>query len=1195
MTTASTEDRDRVALMALYHATNGDGWARRGGWGTDVPLSDWHGVTTDASSAMSRAVRLAKIEMGEPIPEERVMGLRLGNNQLSGPIPDALGGLTALTELDLHENQLSGPIPDALGDLTALTALNLAGNQLSGPIPDALDDLTALTFLGLSDNQLSGPIPDALGDLTALTFLGLSDNQLSGPIPLALDNLTALTYLGLSGNQLSGSIPWVLGNLTTLTYLNLSRNQLSGPIHAALGNLTALTHLYLSRNQLSGSIPDALGNLTTLTYLGLADNQLSGAIPDALGDLTALTHLDLAGNQLSWVIPDALGDLTALAYLGLANNQLSWVIPDALGDLTALTFLDLANNQLSEAIPDALGDLTALTYLGLANNQLSGAIPDALGDLTALTFLDLANNQLSEAIPAAIGGLTALTYLSLANNQLSGAIPPRLADLERVRLVSLEGNEDLEVADRPAGNRFDLRIGTHDTPAFRLLGYVPASGETLEEFTNPTRPLPEFLVADGAQAWPERASPRLSNVGVDETFHRYAVAPIDLYGEHDGAVQSQGSRLKDTLDLNDHWERVGVENLRSVFDNDTLSRLGMRFEEAYKYVRPHEFLEPEKREAYAVLFGARGATGQEDDKGQEDGKGQETLAVIRGWLTFLVERTKSQGDGKGGEDGKGEEDDPRLQLSLVFREEVPIVATDPEPGMYQRIKWAMSLAEEPPEWIGKRSPLNPPAALARAVWIWWHQRHLRQEWLDEAAGFVRDCHEQLRTELNLLRADEHIFTFGALQMHPTEKRLEGEWREHFATTTVLALDILNALDDDIPLTLGAMKAEEFGHGVYRKLMRTHLRLRAAAPDDSDPSGLQQRALDEALEEIAGIGREGMSAGTLASLDLETVRRGLERHLAMSGPLRSEGGARAGQGVAQVGSQPRGATGFGLDWHDLEDDEHHHALVAVEADTATLTTSRESHVLEMAALEIALHSVASEFAAASGAILENHQSEQSEERDKAEDDLLDSLSDQLLRVTRWRTQLTGWPRAMYERLQATSRLDENIQAFYDASRESVQRAQIRRQKDDRERESNFQRVVTVAGVAFAAVVLGEITISIGQQTEVGNTVALLLGAAAALFGVWLAWALNDDSPRLEGRFRTGLVLLGKGGLAALTFVMLADYFDWLSIPHFREGWWPWPGLPLLGAFFGATSVILFLWLLRLFGFAWSLKKDTRARQ
>ncbi|CBN74819.1 Hypothetical leucine rich repeat protein [Ectocarpus siliculosus] len=152
---------DRAVLMAVYHETNGPpekkarpwaaakgAWQKRKGWGKSSPLGNWDRVTVD---------RLG-----------RVTTLELQFNNLKGPIPSALGGLTALQTLHVHNNQLSGVIPPELGWLTALTDLELQTNKLTGPIPPELGKLTALRKLDVSGNNLSGSIQRELSQLTHL-------------------------------------------------------------------------------------------------------------------------------------------------------------------------------------------------------------------------------------------------------------------------------------------------------------------------------------------------------------------------------------------------------------------------------------------------------------------------------------------------------------------------------------------------------------------------------------------------------------------------------------------------------------------------------------------------------------------------------------------------------------------------------------------------------------------------------------------------------------------------------------------------------------------------------------------------------------------------------------------------------------------------------------------------------------------
>ena len=298
---------DREILVALYNATDGPNWIDSDNWLTDAPLSEWHGVVTDAQGRVT-VIYLAFNDLSGSLPVElgnlaSLTTLRLDFNDLSGSIPVELGNLTNLTDLDLSVNDLSGPIPPELGKLTNLTDLDLASNELSGPIPPELGKLTNLTYLRLSSNELSGPIPADLTGLTSLTTLNLGANELSGPIPPELTNLTRLEILVLGGNLLTGPIPPELGNLTRLEILNLYANELSGPIPPELGNLTNLTDLDLSTNELSGPIPPELGNLSNLTDLGLGLNSLTGPIPPELGNLTNLTYLFLFYAGVSGPVP----------------------------------------------------------------------------------------------------------------------------------------------------------------------------------------------------------------------------------------------------------------------------------------------------------------------------------------------------------------------------------------------------------------------------------------------------------------------------------------------------------------------------------------------------------------------------------------------------------------------------------------------------------------------------------------------------------------------------------------------------------------------------------------------------------------------------------------------------------------------------------------------------------------------------
>ena len=414
---ASSELTDREILIALYNATDGDNWTNNTNWLSDEPLSNWHGVTTDADG--------------------RVTKLDLTGNRLSGRMPSQLGDLSSLRELRLGNNDLSGPIPSELGKLSALTRLDLENNDLSGPIPSQLEGMSDLRVLLLGDNNLDGRVPAQLGNLGKLSYLRIRNNDLTGPIPPELGRLKNLTHLFANDNDFVGSIPSELGNMSSLRYLFLNDNDLSGSIPAALGQLDKLVYLWLNQNDLTGSIPGEIGDLPNLIRLYINHNNLSGPIPAKLGALGKLERLYVHRNNLSGTIPRELAGLANLKHLYAYDNDLSGAIPIELGRLAKLERLHIADNDLGGSIPSELGELTNLSRLILSENDLTGGIPRSLGRLSNLQVLSLSNNELSGAIPAELGDLTALIQLYIGNNYLEGCIPPKLRDVPSNDLDSL--------------------------------------------------------------------------------------------------------------------------------------------------------------------------------------------------------------------------------------------------------------------------------------------------------------------------------------------------------------------------------------------------------------------------------------------------------------------------------------------------------------------------------------------------------------------------------------------------------------------------------------------------------------------------------------------------------------------------------------------------------------------------------------
>ncbi len=309
---------DRAVLLALYEAMGGPRWTDNDNWATEAPIRTWSGIGINDRG--------------------RVQAFNLPANNMSGPIPPEISGLTDLERLNLSGDNLTGSIPPDIWTLTSLEFLALGGNNLTGSIPPDIRALTNLEFLSLSFNNLTGSIPPDIRALTNLEFLSLSFNNLTGSIPPELGQLLNLRVLDTQGNDLTGPIPPQLGSLANLRSLIMgvefaplggaARGGLTGPIPPELGRLTNLSRLDLRHNRLTGPIPPELGRLNELERLSLGNNSLTGPIPPELGDLANLRTLYLSGNRLTGPIPPELGKLTKLEGLYTQFTSVTTIPPE---------------------------------------------------------------------------------------------------------------------------------------------------------------------------------------------------------------------------------------------------------------------------------------------------------------------------------------------------------------------------------------------------------------------------------------------------------------------------------------------------------------------------------------------------------------------------------------------------------------------------------------------------------------------------------------------------------------------------------------------------------------------------------------------------------------------------------------------------------------------------------------------------
>ncbi|MYH10844.1 MAG: hypothetical protein F4143_12245 [Gemmatimonadales bacterium] len=431
----AVHSQDRATLMDLYIGTRGGEWTNNGGWGTDEPVGSWYGVTANEQS--------------------RVTALNLSENGLNGQLPEDLGSMAFLTEVEVGGNgNLSGPIPFSLSEL-GIQTLNYGGTMLctvrdedfqawlnavptregeflacneersdlmalyeamggeawtesanwgtSAPLENwygiAVDDSTGrVTTINLNRNNLSGEIPTEIQYFPHLRVLRLDYNRLEGEIPAEIGLLTELRRMDIDGNPFRGGIPPELGNLAKLEVLWLGGgdgNQLSGPIPPELGNLDSLRVLNVYASKFDGSIPEEFGNLGALEVLRITETQIEGGLPESLAGLGRLRAIRLYENELTGPLPSWLGQLDSLFSLWITDNDIEGPLPAGLGQADSLVFLWAENNRLSGPLPADLGDASRLNTVRLNGNpDLSGPLPESMTALEEIFELQAADTGL---------------------------------------------------------------------------------------------------------------------------------------------------------------------------------------------------------------------------------------------------------------------------------------------------------------------------------------------------------------------------------------------------------------------------------------------------------------------------------------------------------------------------------------------------------------------------------------------------------------------------------------------------------------------------------------------------------------------------------------------------------------------------------------------------------------------------------
>ena len=398
---------NRQVLDSLYRVTGGENWTDTTNWLSDEPLSEWYGVETSDSS-------------GE------VVGLSLGDNNLTGSIPGVLVELDSLVTLDLSGNALVGRIPWGMWELGRLRNLVLDGNELEGLLPSSMGDMAGLRYLHIGDNDFSGVFPREFSRLELDTLHAAGSGAC---VPPSLGEWFEGIEKTDSAAHCVASIAIQVVDLPSLKFYAAGETgDLSATYVSAEGDTTRDVAATWSSGDTAVVSVSAAGRVTAV---GSGETEVAATYDSIAGTIAAVVALPENDRDVLEILYNrARGDGWTDATNWLTDEPLSEWAGVETDDSGRVVKLSLGDNNVRGPLHSSIGLLDRLVALDLSGNWISGPILAEVGDLALLRDLTLSVNGFVGGLPSVLGSLDSLQNVSVAATSLSGLVPASFEDLE---------------------------------------------------------------------------------------------------------------------------------------------------------------------------------------------------------------------------------------------------------------------------------------------------------------------------------------------------------------------------------------------------------------------------------------------------------------------------------------------------------------------------------------------------------------------------------------------------------------------------------------------------------------------------------------------------------------------------------------------------------------------------------------------